>query len=90
MYAHHAILPVKNLHIQIDLPAEFVNCQEAEIIVLPRIKSSETKEHASGFKISQLNSFFAQLPKLEEDAVSFAEDIATIRQQMPLETNSWD
>jgi len=43
MYAHHAILPVKNLHIQIDLPAEFANCQEAEIIVLPRIKSSVTK-----------------------------------------------
>jgi|JFJP01.1.fsa_nt_gi hypothetical protein len=90
MYAHHAILPVKNLHIQIDLPAEFANCQEAEIIVLPRIKSSVTKKHASGFKISQLNSFFAQLPKLGEDSAALAEDLTAIRQQIPLETNSWD
>ena len=38
MYAHHTILPINNLHLQIDLPAEFANYTEAEIIVLPVIK----------------------------------------------------
>ena len=37
MYAHHAVLPVNDLHVQIDLPAEFINCQSVEIIVLPAI-----------------------------------------------------
>lgn len=35
MYAHRIIQPVKNLHVEIDLPAEFSGCAEAEIIVLP-------------------------------------------------------
>lgn len=35
MYAHRIIQPINGLHVQFDLPAEFTNCSEAEIIVLP-------------------------------------------------------
>ena len=35
MYAHRIIQPLNGLHVQFDLPPEFANCQEAEIIVLP-------------------------------------------------------
>lgn len=35
MYAHRIIQPLNGLHVQFDLPPEFVDCQEAEIIVLP-------------------------------------------------------
>jgi hypothetical protein len=35
MYAHRTIETIKDLHVEIDLPAEFANCQQAEIIVLP-------------------------------------------------------
>lgn len=35
MYAHRTIETITDLHIQIELPAEFANCQQAEIIVLP-------------------------------------------------------
>ena len=35
MYAHRIIQPLDGLHVQFDLPPEFVGCQEAEIIVLP-------------------------------------------------------
>lgn len=88
MYAHHAVLPIKNQHIQIDLPAEFADCQEAEIIVLPRNKRSTTAQ--SSLKISSLNQLFAQLPKLGEDCAVFAEELNAIRQQIPLETSAWD
>lgn len=35
MYAHRIIQPLKDLHVQFDLPPEFAGCQAAEIIVLP-------------------------------------------------------
>ncbi len=35
MYAHRIIQPLNGLHVQFDLPPEFSDCQEAEIIVLP-------------------------------------------------------
>ena len=35
MYAHRLIQPLNGLHVQFDLPPEFADCQEAEIIVLP-------------------------------------------------------
>jgi hypothetical protein len=38
MYAHRTIQPINGLHVQFDLPPEFADCAEAEIIVLP-IKS---------------------------------------------------
>jgi hypothetical protein len=34
MYAHRIIQPLNGLHVQFDLPSEFADCQEAEIIVL--------------------------------------------------------
>ena len=42
MYAHRTIQRLSNLHVQFDLPPEFVGCTEAEIIVLP-IASSLAK-----------------------------------------------
>lgn len=40
MYAHRTIEPISSLHIQFDLPAEFANCKEAEVIVLPVLSST--------------------------------------------------
>lgn len=39
MYAHRTIQPLNNLHVQFDLPPEFADCKEAEIIVLPVVSS---------------------------------------------------
>ena len=35
MYAHRIIQPLNSLHVQFDLPPEFTDCREVEIIVLP-------------------------------------------------------
>jgi hypothetical protein len=87
MYAHHAVLPINDLHLQIDLPAEFASCTEAEVIILPVIKKTpSTKKTLS---IHQLNQFFAEFPKLD-DAEAFESDLKNIRQQLPLESNPWD
>jgi hypothetical protein len=88
MYAHHTVLPINNLHLQIDLPAEFANYTEAEVIILPVIKKTQLAKKT--LFINQLNQFFAQLPNLTDDACAFAADLKTIRQQLPLETDSWD
>ena len=88
MYAHHAVLPINNLHLQIDLPAEFANYTEAEIIILPIVKKTQPAKKT--LSIKQLNQFFAQLPKLAEEMDAFATDLKMIRQQLPLEANQWD
>ena len=41
-------------------------------------------------KIQALNQFFIGLPQLDEDTTTFANDLETIRQQIPAETSSWD
>jgi len=84
MNAHHAVLPIHNLHLQIDLPAEFANYTEAEIIVLPVVKKTQS------LSVNELNRFFAELPKLDDDAEVFAADLNIIRQQLPVESNQWD
>lgn len=43
MYAHRTIQPLNGLHVQFDLPAEFANCQTAEIIVLPVSSTSKAE-----------------------------------------------
>ena len=43
MYAHCVIQPLNSLQVQFDLPPEFTDCREAEIIVLP-IKSARLNE----------------------------------------------
>ncbi len=88
MYAHHTVLPINNLHLQIDLPAEFANYTEAEIIVLPVIKKVQPMKKS--LSVSQLNQFFTELPKLAEETDAFAADLKTIRQSVPLESNQWD
>jgi hypothetical protein len=35
MYAHRTIQTIRDLHIQVELPAEFADCRQAEVIVLP-------------------------------------------------------
>jgi hypothetical protein len=88
MYAHYTVLPINNLHLQIDLPAEFANYSEAEIIILPVVKKTQPAKKT--LSINQLNQFFAELPKLADDADTFATDLKMIRQQLPLESNQWD
>jgi len=39
MYAHRTIQRLSNLHVQFDLPPEFADCTEVEIIVLPIMSS---------------------------------------------------
>ncbi|NEX23091.1 hypothetical protein G3480_22795 [Thiorhodococcus mannitoliphagus] len=44
MFAHRTIQPIKSLHIEIELPPEFADYQEAEVIVLPaRLVSAQEK-----------------------------------------------
>lgn len=88
MYAHHTVLPIHNLYLKIDLPAEFANYTEAEIIILPVVKKMQPAK--KGLSIKELNQFFTELPKLADDADVFATDLKTIRQQLPLEANQWD
>ena len=45
MFAHRTIQKLNDLHLQIDLPVEFSDIKEAEVIVLPvmsAIKNSES------------------------------------------------
>lgn len=35
MYAHRTVQPINSLHLELDLPTEFSDCETAEIIVLP-------------------------------------------------------
>ncbi len=51
MYAHRTIQPIKDLHVQVDLPAEFANCQQAEIIILPILT---TESEANNWKMKVL------------------------------------
>jgi len=44
MYAHRTIQLLNGLHVQFDLPAEFANCKEAEIIVLPITSTTSSAE----------------------------------------------
>ncbi|WP_200240714.1 hypothetical protein [Lamprobacter modestohalophilus] len=43
MFAHRTIQPIEALHIEIELPPEFADYQEAEVIVLPAPTLSATK-----------------------------------------------
>lgn len=44
----------------------------------------------SPLKVKDLNRFFHELPSLDEDSEAFAEDLADIRKQIPMERNQWD
>jgi len=43
----------------------------------------------SSLQAKDLNEFLAQLPRLDEDAETFAEEIQGIRHSLPLEKDSW-
>jgi hypothetical protein len=43
----------------------------------------------SSLQAKDLNEFLAQLPRLDEDAGAFAEEIQAIRQSLPLEPDLW-
>lgn len=43
----------------------------------------------SSLQARDLNEFLAQLPRLDEDADTFAEEIQAIRQSLPLEPDPW-
>jgi len=43
MFAHRTIQPIEALHIKIELPPEFADCREAEVIVLPALTVSAPK-----------------------------------------------
>lgn len=44
----------------------------------------------SSLKVRDLNTFLQSLPKLGDDAESFAEDVSVIRRNFPAEANPWD
>jgi antitoxin (DNA-binding transcriptional repressor) of toxin-antitoxin stability system len=45
---------------------------------------------ASSLKVKDLNSMFAELPALGDDASVFTKDLEDIRKQIPLEKTQWD
>lgn len=45
---------------------------------------------AEKVKVSDLNSLFARLPRLDEDADAFVRDIDNIRRGLPSEKDPWD
>jgi antitoxin (DNA-binding transcriptional repressor) of toxin-antitoxin stability system len=44
----------------------------------------------SPLKVRDLNTFLAKLPKLNDDAEAFSNDVRAIRHAFPSETSSWD
>lgn len=44
----------------------------------------------SAVRVADLNQLFASLPRLGEDAERFADDVATIRGELPPEGDPWD
>jgi antitoxin (DNA-binding transcriptional repressor) of toxin-antitoxin stability system len=44
----------------------------------------------SPLKVQDLNAFLARLPKLDDDADAFSQDIRAIRGDFPAEANPWD
>ncbi len=44
----------------------------------------------SPLKVKHLNRFFHELPSLGEESGAFAEDLANIRKQIPMERTQWD
>jgi antitoxin (DNA-binding transcriptional repressor) of toxin-antitoxin stability system len=45
---------------------------------------------AARLRVENLNAFFASLPKLGEDAEAFAEDVRSIRRELPPERSPWE
>jgi len=43
----------------------------------------------SALKVRDLRAFLQSLPKLGDDAPSFADDVRTIRQKLPKEQDPW-
>ena len=44
----------------------------------------------SPLKVRDLNTFLRGLPRLDDDAEAFSEDVRDIRRQFPAEANPWD
>ena len=44
----------------------------------------------SPLKVKHLNRFFHELPSLGDDSEIFAEDLADLKKQIPMERNQWD
>lgn len=44
----------------------------------------------SPLQVRNLNKFLESLPKLSDDAESFAEDVNAVRREFPAEANPWD
>ena len=44
----------------------------------------------SGYPVDKLSVFLASLPKLKEDASSFADDLKSLKQKAELPGSSWD
>jgi antitoxin (DNA-binding transcriptional repressor) of toxin-antitoxin stability system len=44
----------------------------------------------SSLKVQELNAFLEKLPKLDDDAEAFSDDIRAIRRTFPAEINPWD
>jgi antitoxin (DNA-binding transcriptional repressor) of toxin-antitoxin stability system len=45
---------------------------------------------SSPLQIRDLNTFLESLPKLGDDAESFAQDVQAVRRAFPAEANPWD
>jgi prevent-host-death family protein len=45
---------------------------------------------AARLRVEDLTAFFASLPKLGDDAEAFAEDVRSIRRELPPERSPWE
>ena len=45
---------------------------------------------SSPLQVRDLNKFLESLPKLGDDAESFAEDVQAVRREFPAEAHPWD
>jgi hypothetical protein len=68
VFAHRTIQPIKDLHIQIDLPAEFADCQAAEIIVLPVMPSTPAHKNWEAHVLAVAGTLSDDFPDDIDDA----------------------
>jgi len=75
--------------------ANLVNRVHSEGIPVELERDNEVIAHLtpaaprSRLKVGQLNAFLQALPKLEEDADAFLDDVREIRREFPSEPSPW-
>lgn len=75
MYAHRTIQHLNGLHVQLELPSEFADCQEAEIIVLPIIATQTSPESWAARVLAVAGSLSDDFPD-DIDSSDLGQDVS--------------